>query len=794
MPFRFAVIFALIGSLLLPAASPEAVSSPKTRFNIGFFEAGLAHQHDALRTEFVRQLRAIVPDTVEIVTIARGYREASWYRDSCRIKAAELAAEPNLDLMITLGPWVVEDLIEAGYEGPILALYRVDPMMEQLLDSTGRPRWDNLTVHYQPTRIARDLAVMAQVLKPKRVGFLFFPSGEEYPYLFAQSQAAAQQNGMELVNAIEYNNFGTYAFYKTYAVMRNKVDAVYLGPLWGLPSPRTKDFLKMLNNEGIPTFSYDGSEAVIRGAVVSNTGISVASEARYQADKAWKILKGAVPANLPIYFEPSTGLTINGDAARQCHVQFPNWVSSQAVYLAPAQEPDAVSYTLTDAVRRALDQHPEALARQDAVTAAQAAASEAWSGYLPQVGFEYRYRHNDDHTVANTENEIDQDQTRATLSLSQPILSLTTIRSAKAAEQAECQAEIDLARTDLDLELAVAQAYLGYLSATRRVDIEKDLARRILRNQELADARYELDKRMQFDFLRWEQEYQQASAALHQAEAARSAARAAFNSLMNMPPDQPIDLAPAPFGQANIQNDLMHLAAVVDDPVKWQRFQEYLIDKARRINPELRSYDNQVLLGQRLLDLNRAGFFPTISAEGAVHYTDELANRPGIFEEKHDTWYLGAALHLPLFSGGERFRERSRLKAELSRDEWTRDARMLDLAGRISSQMSLMASSGLNLPNLIDAEKLAGLTVDMVQEDYEAGRTTYLHLLDALRNLRQSQTTTLEMWQDYFTRLAELVRLIGWSSHDASTTYNNLFYNEAGKFLKSVAPDTTETP
>jgi ABC-type uncharacterized transport system substrate-binding protein len=194
--------------LWLVTLTLTAAAQQKKRINLAFFEAGRCLEHDILRDEFSHQLQQLTPDGFEILPIPQGYKSAEWKRDSCRLLATELVALEEADMVVALGPWVVEDLLAAGYDKPIVVLNRVDPMAEGLLDKTGRPIAPNLTVQARPIQLARDIDALTRLINVRRLGVLYFPTGDEQNEITAKLQSLGEQHGFEVLMAEGYDNKG----------------------------------------------------------------------------------------------------------------------------------------------------------------------------------------------------------------------------------------------------------------------------------------------------------------------------------------------------------------------------------------------------------------------------------------------------------------------------------------------------------------------------------------------------------------------------------------------------------
>jgi multidrug efflux system outer membrane protein len=143
----------------------------------------------------------------------------------------------------------------------------------------------------------------------------------------------------------------------------------------------------------------------------------------------------------------------------------------------------------------------------------------------------------------------------------------------------------------------------------------------------------------------------------------------------------------------------------------------------------------------------RAAFFPSITLTGSAGYaSDELSN---LFDSGTYIWTFVPKVKLPIFQGG-------RLTANLDVATADRDIALAQYEGAIQSAFREVADA-LALTATLDAQRAARkTTVDAAVETdrlsrarYEAGRDSYLVLLDAQRTLYLAQQALIA------TQLAE---------------------------------------
>ncbi len=774
MSFKCNRLQLLLIGFLLVLLSSAAVAQSKTTFNIGYFEAGPNPEQALLRAEFYNQLGQVLPDGYKFVTIPQGFRSADWKRDDCRRMAKELVREKDIDILIAVGPWVVNDLIEAGFDKPIIAMHQFNPQAEGLLDANGHPVIPNLTVHEQPGKVVDDLRVLTGLVDVKRLGLLFFPSGDEKERVIAEISAVGEKLGFEVVTADEYDNYGTYAFFKSYHSLPKDIDAIYLGPLAGLRTSNMASFLQLASDAGTPAFAYEGKMALEKGAFATASFFSALSEARFNAHKAVRIMLGENPSDLPVSFRGGLGLAVNNYVAIKCGINLPEEVLSDFYVIEAPNSEDAPYFTLADAVDRAVTQNPGYLAQYDALEAAAQAAGQARSDYLPQVYSTTRLSYVDNNTTNNYHDFVSNEQYNTSINLDQTVFSLETLKSIKvAARQWELQ-NVNLSQAQLDLEFAVSMAYLNYLRA-------QEILKACLTNRTMIEHSLELALAMRktgdgdtLDVIRLEDERYQATTRVVDARAEVQIAKVMLNSLFNLPGDRELVLDSLKFSEEALWTVESTFYPLIKNKPAQEKFKQSMVSQALNGNPASRSFDVRINIQKQLLAKNSARYYPTVGFNANLNFSNWLEDSP-TFEEKGTTWGIGGFLHLPIFTGTDRMRERGKLKAGLSELEYRKDDTSLKIMRDVQTQVNRLISATSQMVPAFQSRKRANQVMNMVVPEYGSGDRTLWYLLDAQSNMLRAEIAAIQSRYDYWEAIAKLVHAMGWTAHDDYSDFLDQF-------------------
>ncbi|MCB2230771.1 hypothetical protein KQH82_08660 [bacterium] len=347
------MIFTVLVTVGLVAGSAPAPHARVVRLAV--VQGGDYAGHAVLSQSILTEVRRLLPDTIEVVTPPDAYVNGGWNIERFREQMAALAASDRADIALAIGPWSVEALLNAGWEKPIAAAFRLDPVAEGLLDSAMHPVAPNLGVTAFPNRYYNDFLDMKRLLTVDTLAVLRFESSPGDTALPNGMLQAAEGLGIMLIPVRGYTPRGEYAFFKAYQQVPKSADALYVSPLWGLQADAIKQFLALAVRDRRPVIASDGAYLVERGALVSGAGRSSAAEAMIVASKLAKIVTGAVPADLQVAYPEVRGLTLNEATAEKCGISINDRLRGEAAVFSEVARGDAydLSLAISTAVSRA---------------------------------------------------------------------------------------------------------------------------------------------------------------------------------------------------------------------------------------------------------------------------------------------------------------------------------------------------------------------------------------------------------------------------------------------------------
>jgi outer membrane protein len=770
------VIFLLVCLATQAAAVPHA-DAPKL-LRIGYFEPGEYDYNSLMREAIHHELDKLAPSDLTIIFVPSGFRSAAWHRDSSRIMARELVANKNLDLILAAGPWSVQDLLAAGCTIPIVGFNQLEPDAGGLLSSDGRPIAPNLTVEVSSGRLESDLSVIRSLIHVKRLGVLAFEDPDAKNHLVDSLRTLAGHYNIEVVTASGFNAWGTYAFFKSYTELDRKIDALYISPLWGLDQSAANDFLAMVSRDHIPLFVGSDRTLVSRGAFASAIGNTPMESARFNAEKILRIAAGAKPVDLPVSIFGAVALSVNEAAMKECRIELPDNALADAYVIPAPVDPTTPHFTLADAVARALEQNPGYLAQYQALDSASAAATRVLSTLLPRVNAYASATHADANSVHNNFDEIKPDAYSSGVTLDATLFSLSAIRSVQLNAR-----RVDAARTGVDnaaVEIAsgVTTAYLNYLKANELAAVAT-LKRSII-DELLGVARSQLPfgNGDTLETLKWEQERVRAAMEFADADNNIRVARVLLNVLLNRSGDDPLTLDPGSYSNEALLADWSRLNRLMPTAGRTSTVQDFLTREAIANNPRVRSVDVEIESQKLRLDRNWARYFPTLGIHAGYNLIDSLADRSPEFAPKHHTWSLGASLNLPLFEGGQRVRERQRLRAELNALEYRRDDVRLQAMGQVQAAIYQLKSAGNAAEMATQLYEVSSNTLNRARDGYDIGTQTFTEAVTALDKHISARESEIASRYGYFGYQMALLKIVGWSPTALATTPGALLYGK----------------
>jgi multidrug efflux system outer membrane protein len=155
----------------------------------------------------------------------------------------------------------------------------------------------------------------------------------------------------------------------------------------------------------------------------------------------------------------------------------------------------------------------------------------------------------------------------------------------------------------------------------------------------------------------------------------------------------------------------------------------------------------------------RAARFPVLALTGAAG--GESADLSSVFRWSSRTWLLGAAMSLPLVDGGRGRNNVLRSEAALEEAVARYRQQVLGAFGEVEDNLVGLRTLASQAEAIEGAAASARRSAELADKLYRSGRSSYLELLDAQRNLASAERTAVQLRGARATTTVALIRSLG---------------------------------
>jgi multidrug efflux system outer membrane protein len=175
--------------------------------------------------------------------------------------------------------------------------------------------------------------------------------------------------------------------------------------------------------------------------------------------------------------------------------------------------------------------------------------------------------------------------------------------------------------------------------------------------------------------------------------------------------------------------------------------------------PDIASAQRSMEAANARIGVARAAMFPALSigADGggvAGTFAD-------VFKWSSRSWLLGAALSMPLIDGGRNRNNVARSEAALEEAVGSYRQSVLTAFAEVEDNLAGLRVLAGQSAEIDAAVVSARRSAELAQKLYDAGRSSYLELLDAQRNLANVERGAVQLRGDRAVTTVALVRALG---------------------------------
>lgn len=175
--------------------------------------------------------------------------------------------------------------------------------------------------------------------------------------------------------------------------------------------------------------------------------------------------------------------------------------------------------------------------------------------------------------------------------------------------------------------------------------------------------------------------------------------------------------------------------------------------------PDIAAAQRAMMAANARIGVARSAVFPALRLTGAGGYQSE--DLSDLFQWSSRTWLIGALMSLPIIDGG---RNRNNiLRSEAALEESVAGYRQSVLAAfaEVEDNLAGLRTLAGQAQAIDDAVATARRSTELANKLYAAGRSSYLEVLDAQRNLAAVERIAVQLRGSRATTTVALVRALG---------------------------------
>lgn len=186
--------------------------------------------------------------------------------------------------------------------------------------------------------------------------------------------------------------------------------------------------------------------------------------------------------------------------------------------------------------------------------------------------------------------------------------------------------------------------------------------------------------------------------------------------------------------------------------------------------PDIAAAQRAMIAANARIGVARAARFPLLQLTGAGG--GESADLSDLFKWSSRSWLLGAALSLPLVDGGRGRANVERSEAVLEEAVAIYRQDVLTAFAEVEDNLSGLRTLAEQAEEIDAAQAAAQRSSELADKLYRGGRSSYLDLLDAQRNLASAQRTAVQLRSARALATVALIRALGGGWETQSTAIN----------------------
>ena len=175
--------------------------------------------------------------------------------------------------------------------------------------------------------------------------------------------------------------------------------------------------------------------------------------------------------------------------------------------------------------------------------------------------------------------------------------------------------------------------------------------------------------------------------------------------------------------------------------------------------PDITAAQRAIVASNARIGVAKAARFPALTLNGGLG--TDAASASNVFKWSAHSWVLGAVMSLPILDGGRNKANVARSEAVLEESVAAYRQSVLVAFAEVEDNLAGLRILGEQGEQLDASVVSARRSADLAQKLYAAGRSSYLDLLDAQRNLAAAERSAVQLRGNRAVTTVALIRSLG---------------------------------
>ncbi|MBO3697820.1 TolC family protein [Roseivirga sp. E12] len=549
------------------------------------------------------------------------------------------------------------------------------------------------------------------------------------------------------------------------------LDALYMGGGFLLTDSEVSGLVTVLNQKRIPSFTSTDVNDVTLGLMATNQRAETLDQFfRRIALSVEAIINGEDAANLPLYIESNSELTINYNTAERLGVPLKYSLIATTNLVGDFENVTAEKrYNLLEVMKEVLTANLTLRSGAKDIELTGQDVKTAKSNYLPEVTGSVTSTYLDPKIAEISNGQNPEYSTDGSVTISQTIFAPGATANIKIQEDLLNAQRETYNASQLDVIFDGANAYFNALLLKANLQISSRNLDLTKRNLQLAQQNYESGQSGKSDLLQFRSQMAQNTQTLVEAVNQLEQGFFSLNQLLNQPINRKIDVQDADLGKGVFEEyDYDQLRVFLDDPSLRAPFVEFLVGQARNNAPELKSLAYNISANERNLQLAKRGrFLPTIALQGQYNsnFTQGGVGTEvpmGFAATPKSNYNVGLNLSLPIFQRNQQNINRQTASIQKEQLDINRQNIELNLENNVNVAVLQLTNQIANIELSKVSEEAAREGLELTQESYATGAVNWVQLTEAQDNYLNAQLANANAIYNYLLSSLQLERIMGY--------------------------------